>query len=595
MVKFLDEPRLRELVGYIKGDIEDAGKTDNTTVTRNSADELQANSIIHVDALPTLATDIKPNSIYALTETVVIDEGLETQHNLVMDKHFVYTASNWKSISTIAGLTENEYNQLSSAQKVDGTIYVVENEGNVIKFLYDSIGNKPRINSVVLQGNVTLTDLNLYSKDEVDALLEGKVEAEFVDRLPDTLADNTWYYTKTYADGTPVADDKRALYLKDHNGVTQYMGVMGNVDLSDYYTKLQSEYRFQKLVYDSEIASLDDGTKISGFNQLACTTLSFSLGRLWSWLTNKIATMYGRGINRVDDIIGHSNSVTASSTNGLKSFTHDEYGHVTASTEKTIGRGLNDSSNVIGHSNSAITAKTSEGLATIKYDQYGHITGGTGKSLGRGLSDSSNTIGHSNSAITAKSNTNIVGMSYDEYGHITGKGSTEYSVSDTYTSNANNQLFTRHGANTFYSNVFNGQYNVVFCGNFTRNSTHSISSNTSTYIPLTGADQYRGSLCYRSGNAIYIATTGTYMVLTTARLQDTGTSTRAWYLGTGTTTMYDDSAGGTWNYTYNRHKAQSIEIRYLTAGTLLRPFVYIDSNSGTLQYVTMSVFKLNEK
>ena len=309
MVKFLDEPRLRELVGYIKGDIEDAGKKDDVTVTRNSSDELQANSIIHVEALPTLATDIKPNSIYELTETVVIDEG----------------------------------------------------------------------------------------------------------------------------------------------------------------------------------------------------------------------------------------------------------------------------------------------LATIKYDQYGHITGSTGKTLGRGLSDSSNTIGHSNTEVTAKTNTNIVGMSYDKYGHITGKGSTEYSVSDTYTSNANNQLFTRHGANTFYSNVFNGQYNVVFCGNFTRTTTHSISSNTATYIPLTGQDQYRGGLCYRSGNAIYIATTGTYMIMTSGRLSDTGASSRHWYLGAGTTNMWDDSSGGTWNYTYNRHKAQSIEIRYLTAGTLVRPWVYIDSNSGTMQYVTMSMFKLNEK
>lgn len=125
MVKFLDEPRLRELVGYIKGDIEDAGKKDDVTVTRNSADELQANSIIHVEALPTLATDIKPNSIYELTETVVIDEGLEPQHDLVMNKHFVYKAPNWKSISTISGLTETEYNQLSSAQKVDGTMQYV--------------------------------------------------------------------------------------------------------------------------------------------------------------------------------------------------------------------------------------------------------------------------------------------------------------------------------------------------------------------------------------------------------------------------------------------------------------------------------------
>ena len=78
---------------------------------------------------------------------------------------------------------------------------------------------------------------NYFDKSETLDLLEQKSAAQFVDQLPATLADNTWYYSKKYADGTTVPNDKRALYAKDGNGVTQYLGVVGDVDLTDYQTK----------------------------------------------------------------------------------------------------------------------------------------------------------------------------------------------------------------------------------------------------------------------------------------------------------------------------------------------------------------------
>ena len=53
-----------------------------------------------------------------------------------------------------------------------------------------------------------------------------------------------WYYSKKKQDGTPVANDKRALYIKDGNGVVQYMGVTGDVDLSNYYTIAQANDTF---------------------------------------------------------------------------------------------------------------------------------------------------------------------------------------------------------------------------------------------------------------------------------------------------------------------------------------------------------------
>lgn len=84
-----------------------------------------------------------------------------------------------------------------------------------------------------LEGNFD----NYFDKDEVLDLLEQKSAAQFVNELPATLADNTWYYSKKYADGTDVPNDKRALYAKDSLGVTQYLGVVGDVDLTDYQTK----------------------------------------------------------------------------------------------------------------------------------------------------------------------------------------------------------------------------------------------------------------------------------------------------------------------------------------------------------------------
>lgn len=78
---------------------------------------------------------------------------------------------------------------------------------------------------------------NYFDKDEVLDLLEQKSAAQFVNQLPATLADNTWYYSKKYADGTDVPNDKRALYAKDSLGVTQYLGVVGDVDLTDYQEK----------------------------------------------------------------------------------------------------------------------------------------------------------------------------------------------------------------------------------------------------------------------------------------------------------------------------------------------------------------------
>ena len=182
------------------------------------------------------------------------------------------------------------------------------------------------------------------------------------------------------------------------------------------------------------------------------------------------------------------------------------------------------------------------------------------------------------------------------YATGTGGAANLMGFSGTYTSAANNQLFTRAGAYNLYSAVRNGGQCMVFCGNFTRNSTQSVSSNTSTRILLTGSDIYRTNLVSLASNAVKVLVAGTYQIRIIGRLADTAGATRAWYLGGGnTSSMADDQMGGMWSYTYNRHKAEATYLKYCAVNELLAPWVYIDSNSGTLNYVTVEVFKLNDK
>ena len=182
------------------------------------------------------------------------------------------------------------------------------------------------------------------------------------------------------------------------------------------------------------------------------------------------------------------------------------------------------------------------------------------------------------------------------YATGTGGAANLMGFSGTYTSTANNQLFTRAGAFNLYSAVRNGGQCMVFCGDFTRNSSQNVSSNTSTRILITGADVYRSNLMGTGNNAIRIDVAGTYWFRFVARLADTAGATRAWYIGGGNlSSMADDQMGGSWNYTFNRHKAEATYLKYCAKNEMIAPWVYIESNAGTVQYVTVEAFKLNDK
>jgi len=229
---------------------------------------------------------------------------------------------------------------------------------------------------------------------------------------------------------------------------------------------------------------------------------------------------------------------------------------------------------------------------------YGTSSTGTAQNLNRVTSISSSSTNDQIPTAKAVYNFAVAKTTTADRIYATGSGGAAnlMGFSGTYTSTANNQLFTRAGAYNLYSAVRNGEQAMVFCGDFTRNSAQNVNSNTSTRILLTSSDVYRTNLVSLSSNAIKIAVAGTYLFRFIGRLADTAGATRAWYLGGGnTSSMADDQMGGMWSYTFNRHKAEATYLRYCAAGEFVAPWVYIESNTGTLNYMTVEVFRLNNK
>ena len=200
-------------------------KVDGVTVEKLTGSKLQANAIIPVTELP--SRDIKAKSIYQKQDGEFI-------------KNYIYANNKWQSVSVI-DLKAQQYGNLTNEQKTDGTLYIVSDDTNPqITWTYSALSGKPIINGVTIDGKLTLEDLQLYSRHEVNNLLAQKGNALFVDELPTEMQPLYWYYSKKHQDGTAVADGKRALYIKDGNGTLQYMGVTGDVDLANYYMKDQA-------------------------------------------------------------------------------------------------------------------------------------------------------------------------------------------------------------------------------------------------------------------------------------------------------------------------------------------------------------------
>ena len=74
---------------------------------------------------------------------------------------------------------------------------------------YNELLNKPLLNSKELVGNVSLNDINVYNKQQVDNLIASTRSVKAVTSLPSPLVENTMYYVG------PDADDNYHVYLVD--------------------------------------------------------------------------------------------------------------------------------------------------------------------------------------------------------------------------------------------------------------------------------------------------------------------------------------------------------------------------------------------
>ena len=66
---------------------------------------------------------------------------------------------------------------------------------------YNGLLNRPMINSHTLEGTVTLSDINAYTKQQVDDLIGNSRSIEIVNALPTNLIENTLYYVGPDASG----------------------------------------------------------------------------------------------------------------------------------------------------------------------------------------------------------------------------------------------------------------------------------------------------------------------------------------------------------------------------------------------------------
>lgn len=377
--------------------------------------------------------------------------------------------------------------------------------------------------------------------DELNTLLAGKLNLLFVDELPDPPTRNTQYYVETEQAG--VFD----IVIVDSVG-TQHSAGTTEIDLGGLVRDTR-KVAGATLETDVTAAHIADATKAEAVT-----------------LTNKTID--------VDD-----NTVSNLETDNFKSTAlSTSIGGSPVQTKLATEKAVSDFA----------VKKTSDANKV-----YGSST----------TFDRVTSVGSSSTDTQIPTAKAVYGFAVPQtatgnriYGTNSSGSETQYPFSDTYASSADGQLFTRKGANGLYNAVRNGEQGMVFCGNFTRNGTQSVGSNASVRILLTASDIYRTNLVQLSSNAVKISVAGTYLFRFIGRLADTAGATRAWYLGGGSTaSMADDQMGGMWSYTFNRHKAEATYLKYCAAGEYVAPWVYIESNSGTLNYMTVEVFRLNNK
>lgn len=234
----------------------------------------------------------------------------------------------------------------------------------------------------------------------------GKVQIVLADTMPATTTPNTQYWVKTY-DGTTL-EEGRFIIMTDHLNVATFIGT-SSVDLSDFYTKTE---------IDTKLTDLTTGNFRSG---VIITSIGTSSGNS----TIPTGGAVRVALNQKQDKIIASDQLTAPTDTDKLSYVNN-----VTNNRWTFAK-------IWDWIVSKLTSNTEKGI---------QISGGK--------------LGHSNS-ITAQTNNRIYAGKLDAQGHFS-ETPTALNYSNTYTSDASNQLFTRTGAYNMYTALNNGKQNKAW-------------------------------------------------------------------------------------------------------------------------------------
>ena len=143
--------------------------------------------------------------------------------------------------------------------------------------------------------DVGTTDINLenyFTKDEINALLAGKVDKETGKVLIPTT------------DLAQITTNK--------------------TDIADLKEEKQDK------ITDSTLSTLTDSTTVSSVDSTAKTNKTFALSALWDWIVGKLTSNTEKGIQVSGGKLGHTNAITVPTSKRILQATYDAQGHVTA-------------------------------------------------------------------------------------------------------------------------------------------------------------------------------------------------------------------------------------------------------------------------
>jgi hypothetical protein len=423
--------------------------------------------------------------------------------------------------------------------------------------------------------------------DSIEQALSGKLNLQFVNELPSPPVRNTQYYVST--DESGVWD----IYVVDNVGTVTHFGNTA-IDTSTF---ISSSRKVAGIALDADITPTQIAQAIKNesvivnnkgidadSNEIAnLSTQNFKVASIAQAISGtpvntKLATEKAVGDYAVPKTTGASKIYGTNSSGAA-----NNYSLVTSVSNASTDAQVPTAKSIYGY---AVPKTTDANKVYGSSNNFDRVTSISNSSTDTQLPTAKAVYTYAVPKTTTGSRlygTNSSGAAYN------------YPFSDTYNSSADNQIATRKAVYNLYNSVHIGEQAGVFCGTFTRNSTQSISATTSVKVLLTGSDVYRTNLVSLASNAIKIAVTGTYFFRFIGRLADTASATRHWYMGGGVGSMADDQMGGQWNYTYFRHKSEATYLRYCTAGESVSPWIYIDGSSGTLNYMTVEVYRLNNK